>query len=61
MMDVDLPRFRFRILRGHTIGNLRKHRQLSILAYAGLAVMGLATEEQGRRYLRDKRKVRIHA
>ena len=56
-----MPRFRFRILRGHTIGNLRKHSRLSILAYAGLAVMGLATEEQGRRYLRNKRNVITHA
>jgi len=60
-MDQMMPRFRFRILRGHTIGNLRKHRQLSILAYAGLGVMGLATEEKGRRYLRDKRKVSTSA
>ena len=61
MVDQMMPRFRFRILRGHSIGNLRKHRQLSMLAYAGLAVMGLVTEEKGRKYLMQKRNVTTHA
>ena len=56
LIDEMLPRFRFRILRGHSIGNLRKHKQLSMIAYAGLGVIGLATAEFGRRDLKVKWK-----
>jgi len=32
-----------------------------MLAYAGFGLMGLATEEKGRRYLRDKMRVSTRA
>ena len=51
LMDQMMPRFRFRILQGHTIANLRKHRRLSILVYAGLGAMGLYTAQRGARHL----------
>lgn len=35
-------RFRFRILKGHTVENLLRHRDLNVNAYYGLAVVGLA-------------------
>ena len=43
----QLPRLRFRILKGHTIGNLTKHRNVSISAYAGLAAIGTLTISKG--------------
>lgn len=52
LMDEMMPRFRFRILQGHTIANLRKHRRLSMLVYAGLGAMGLYTAQKGARYLK---------
>ena len=53
LMDEMMPRFRFRILRGHTIANLRKHRRLSMLVYAGLGAMGFYTAQKGARYLKN--------
>jgi len=41
--DVDNPdaqRFRFRILKGHTVENLLKQRSLNVMAYYGFAVVG---------------------
>jgi hypothetical protein len=39
----DDPQFRFRILKGHTVENLIKHRNGSTWAYFGFAVMGVIT------------------
>jgi|ERR1712192_34103 len=41
--DVDSPeaqRFRFRILKGHTVENLLKQRDANIMSYYGFAVLG---------------------
>lgn len=50
---VDEERFEFRILRGHTIENLIKHRQGSLQVYFGLACMGLFTVMCGEEIIRD--------
>ena len=51
--SVDKERFQFRILKGHTIENLMKHRQGSLQVYFGLAVMGLFTVVGGEEIIRD--------
>eukprot|EP01051_Picozoa_sp_SAG22_P024907 SAG22_NODE_7125_length_773_cov_0.973294_2_plen_110_part_00 len=38
--NIGPPRFHFRILRGHTIENLLKHREESLKVYLGFAAMG---------------------
>mmetsp|Transcript_24641 Transcript_24641/g.65091 ORF Transcript_24641/g.65091 Transcript_24641/m.65091 type:complete len:409 (+) Transcript_24641:702-1928(+) len=40
--DPKADRFRFRILKGHTVENLLRHRDLNVNAYYGLAVVGLS-------------------
>ena len=51
--NVDDPRFNFRILKGHTIDNLMKHRKAALQVYLGLAVMGVCTIEFGEQLIRD--------
>ena len=51
--SIDNPRFYFRILKGHTIDNLMKHRAFSLKAYLGFAGMGMLTIEHGLSLMRD--------
>ena len=51
--SIDETRFEFRILKGHTIQNLIKHRQGSLQVYFGLACMGLFTVLAGEELIRD--------
>ena len=51
--DITTPRFNLRILHGHTVDNLMKHRMLSLRVYLGLAAMGVCTVEFGEQLLRD--------
>jgi len=58
--DSMMPRFRFRILRGHTISNLIKHRNSSLLSYAGLGAVGAILSALGAEDMRkgNKKKMR---
>ena len=50
-------RFQFRILKGHTIENLLKHRDLGMAVYAGLAIMGVFTIWFGKELIRKSIEV----
>lgn len=47
------PRFNFRILKGHSVDNLMKHRTGAMQAYLGFGAMGVATIEFGLSCIRD--------
>ena len=49
--------FELRILKGHTIENLLKHRKASLSVYIGFAVIGAATVLAGEEMVRDSVKV----
>ena len=51
--NITDPRFSFRILKGHSIDNLLKHRNGNMLAYLGLAAMGVFTVVAGEEAIRD--------
>jgi len=51
------PRFQFRILQGHTVENLIKHRNASIQAYFGFGIMGMFTVYYGQYLIRDSIEV----
>eukprot|EP00931_Biecheleriopsis_adriatica_P062415 TRINITY_DN37602_c0_g1_i2.p1 TRINITY_DN37602_c0_g1~~TRINITY_DN37602_c0_g1_i2.p1 ORF type:complete len:340 (+),score=53.91 TRINITY_DN37602_c0_g1_i2:717-1736(+) len=55
--DIDSARFQFRILQGHTIDNLNKHRNASQQVYYGFACMGLFTVWYGEEQIRDSLEV----
>jgi hypothetical protein len=50
---VDTAWFEFRILKGHTIGNLMKQRNGALHVYFGLACMGMLTVMGGEEMIRD--------
>jgi hypothetical protein len=50
-------RFLFRILKGHTVDNLVKHRNASMLVYLGFASMAAATVYVGEEKIRDSLEV----
>ena len=51
--NISDPRFNFRILKGHTIDNLYKHRRGALQAYLGFGAMGVYTIEHGLDLIRD--------
>jgi len=55
--NIDDARFQFRILQGHTIENLLKHRNGSLQVYFGFAVMGMCTVYAGEEMIRDQLEV----
>ena len=55
--NITDPRFLFRILKGHTVDNLIKHRNASLLVYLGFAAMGAMTVAAGEEQIRDSLEV----
>ena len=51
--NLEDPRFNFRILKGHTIDNLMKHRTGAMQAYLGFGAMGIFTIDHGLDLIRD--------
>ena len=51
--NISDPRFNFRILKGHTIDNLMKHRTGAMQAYLGFGAMGIFTIDHGLDLIRD--------
>ena len=51
--NVSDPRFKLRILKGHTVDNLLKHRSGAMQAYLGFGAMGVATIEFGLHCIQD--------